>query len=119
MGADWRGIADAERDLYFHRENGRWRLVAVRRHESGAREWRADYREFENDFPRSVRLTSMTSSRFDLRLKLSQVEINAPLGADAFEVRVPPTASPITLDELRESGPLATPSKRTRDANGR
>jgi hypothetical protein len=43
---------------------------------------------------------------FDLQLTLSQIEVNAPLGADVFVVQVPATARPITLGELRESGPL-------------
>jgi hypothetical protein len=30
-----------------------------------------------------------------------------PLGPEAFQVRVPPTAMPITLSELRASGPLS------------
>ena len=37
---------------------------------------------------------------FDLRLALSQVELNPQLGPEVFEVRVPPSAQPITLDEL-------------------
>ena len=31
---------------------------------------------------------------------------HTPLGSDVFSVRIPPTAMPITLDELRVSGPL-------------
>jgi hypothetical protein len=108
FGSDWRGASNSDSDLYFHRDpgGGTWRLVAVTRRSSGASAWRADYREFQNDLPRSIRLSSTGSHAIDLRLKLSQVEIDPPLGAEAFEVRVPPTASAITLEELRESGPL-------------
>ena len=42
---------------------------------------------------------------FDLRLTLSQVEINVPLGADAFTVQIPRSARPISLDELRHARP--------------
>jgi hypothetical protein len=37
---------------------------------------------------------------------LSQVELNTPLGADAFQLQVPATAEAISVDELRRSGPL-------------
>jgi len=47
------------------------------------------------------------TSDFDLQLALSQVNVNVPLGADTFRVRVPDSARRITIDELRQSGPLA------------
>jgi hypothetical protein len=34
------------------------------------------------------------------------VAVNEPLTPAAFEIRVPPGTAAITLDELRESGPL-------------
>jgi outer membrane lipoprotein-sorting protein len=52
-------------------------------------------------------MISIDSSRFDLRLELSQVELNAKLPTAAFEVKVPPSADPITIQELRRSGPLS------------
>jgi len=42
----------------------------------------------------------------DARLAISQVETNVDLPAAAFTVIVPGSAAPITLDELRSSGPL-------------
>ena len=48
-----------------------------------------------------------TGESFNLTLKLSQVETNVPLDADAFRVRIPPDAQPITIEELRRSGPLS------------
>jgi len=47
------------------------------------------------------------AAAFDLHLVLSQVEINATLGEDAFKLQIPTSATPIGLDELRRSGPLA------------
>jgi hypothetical protein len=67
--------------------------------------WRAEYADFEDNLPRSIRLVSADRSRFDLRLKLSQVETNVELGADVFTVRIPQDADPISLDELRRSRP--------------
>ena len=64
---------------------------------------------FESNHPRTVHIVSLPAGRFDLQLDLSQVELNVALGPEAF--RLPQTAtsasiSPISLDELRRSGPL-------------
>lgn len=42
----------------------------------------------------------------DLTLILERVELNGTIEPDAFVARVPRDARPITLDELRRSGPL-------------
>jgi hypothetical protein len=42
----------------------------------------------------------------ELSLTLSQIELNTTLGPRAFMVDVPSDARPITLEELRKSGPL-------------
>jgi outer membrane lipoprotein-sorting protein len=105
---DWRIVEQEQQRLYLSRtgERGAWRLVAAVQGDAG-RTWRAEYRAFKDGLPREVRLTSTDDGRFDLRLTLSQVETNVPLGPETFEVKVPGSASPITLEELRESGPLA------------
>ena len=56
--------------------------------------WRAEYRDFSRlpagrRSAATVRLASVGSNRFDLRLALSQVEINVPLDADVFTVQIP------------------------------
>jgi hypothetical protein len=116
FGADWRVVSDGPTQLFLHREaNARWRLVASEHH-GGSRDtsgggqrdrgdWRAEYADFEDDLPHSIRLVSADASRFDLRLKLSQVETNVALGRDAFTVRVPQDADPISLEELRRTRP--------------
>jgi hypothetical protein len=106
IGDEWR-VVPGERQLYIRRSRPAdpWRLVAVVR--SGAPGWRADYREFVDDLPRSIRLTSLEARRFDLRLELSQVEINVPLEASTFRIAIPAGTQPLTLDELRAGGPLA------------
>jgi len=122
LGNDWRVVPNGAADLYLHRVAGRWQLVAAVHREGGdpstgsgsARptsraEWRAEYGEFESGSPRAVRLASADGKRFDLRLKLSQVETNARLGPEVFRVQIPRDADPITLDELRRSGPLGPP----------
>lgn len=116
VGDDWRVITTrASNELFLHRENAAfpWVLVAsVRAVGGGDRRWRAEFRDHQGGLPRSIRLTSVTGGggaeqAFDLQLALSQVEINIPLGPDAFTVQIPRSAEPITLQELRASGPLA------------
>ncbi len=108
LGNDWRAVTVGPTDVYLRRyqRESKWQLVAAVRHASAAadREWRAEYADFENGLPRSVRLTSAPDGRFDLRLTLSQLELNTPLGPDVFRVEIPPAAEPLTLEELKRSG---------------
>ena len=111
-GDNWRVISDPARvaEVYLHREAPAqpWRLAAVIRRPPGAAPWRAEYRDHQGGVPRSIRLASIDApdrSGFDLTLRLSQVEINTALGADVFRVEIPRSASPITLDELRNARP--------------
>jgi hypothetical protein len=109
-GDDWRIIHDdsAASDLYLRRErsDAPWQLVAVIRRGS-TRTWRVDYRDFVRDLPRGIRLTSSDAPALDVRLGLSQIEVNGPLDPATLRVRIPAGTAPITIDELRKSGPLA------------
>ncbi len=109
FGSDWRVVTVGASDVYLRRvpADGRWRLVAVV-HRAGDSDggWRAEYSDFQNGLPTTVRLTSAPRDRFDLRLTLSQIELNARLGPDVFRVDVPAGAEPMTIEELRRSGPL-------------
>jgi hypothetical protein len=107
-GDDWRVVTAGDDEIYFRRERSAapWRLVAAVHAGGNANAaWRAEYRDFLNGLPRSVRLVSRDPARFDLRLTLSQVEVNTTLGAEVFRVDVPRTARPITLQELRDARP--------------
>ena len=111
VGDDWRLVAAGPYDVYVHREkDGSWRLAAtqVRGAASG---WRAEYSGFQDGLPRSIRLVSLRARAFDLSIALSQVELNPTLGDEVFRIQIPASARPISLDELKESGPLG--------ANGR
>ena len=116
LGADWRVVrlaaGDAGYDLYLHREGAAqpWRLVATTREGPAQSGWRAEYRDFQNDLPRSIRIAALGADQtgkpaFDLTLALSQLEANVPLDADVFRVDIPQSADPITLDELRSARP--------------
>jgi len=119
LGDMWRTVpVGPDHVVYLHRDSpsAPWRLVVSVRHAAGSqRGWRAQYRDFQNDLPRAVRLTSDSAgpSGFDLQLVLSQVETNVPLGPEVFRVQIPASADPITLEELKRVGPLAPPRGKT------
>jgi hypothetical protein len=113
LSPEWRIVPDGPGQLYLHREGGAgpWRLAATLRQPEHGEGWRAEYRSFRDGLPQEIRLTSLTRGRFDLRLALSQVETNVALGPEAFRVQVPRGAQPMTLAELRASGPLSRSSR--------
>ena len=88
--------------VYLQRDRGTWRIRAARR--AG---WQIEYPEWDGMFPRVVRLRSdAQDANVDLTASLGQLETNVPVDAAAFTVNVPPGAATMTLDELRENGPL-------------
>jgi hypothetical protein len=111
VGDRWRILTVGESAQYFERDGrtGAWRMVAALHAMTDRPTWRAEYRGFLNGLPRSIRFVSPAPGRFDLRLALSDVEINTPVPNEAFELRIPPGTNPIGLEELRRSGPLAAP----------
>ena len=83
---------------------GAWTVRAAKR--AG---WQIEYPAWSGGFPQSVRLQSeQPALMVDLTATLSQIETNKDLEDAAFTVNVPPGAEPITLDELRDSGPLGS-----------
>jgi outer membrane biogenesis lipoprotein LolB len=88
-------------EIYLRR-TAMWEVRAARR--DG---WQIEYPGWQGRFPQSVRLVSDTPSvNVDLTATLSQVEANIDLESKAFSVDVPPDARPLTIEELRDSGPL-------------
>lgn len=61
-----------------------------------------------SQWPRRVRLSRQApgADAVDLTIALSQVETNVTLPAEAFTVDVPPGTLPMSLSQLRASGPL-------------
>ncbi len=88
--------------LYLRRASSQWELRAAQR--DG---WQLEYTMGPSQFPASVRLTSDSQKvPVDMNTGISQLEANVDLDASAFPVVVPPDTKPLTLDELRQSGPL-------------
>jgi hypothetical protein len=89
---------------WLRQEQGVWRLVASVRPPLEVR-----YADFVSGRPTTVRLrraSAAADTAVDLTLRLSQVDLNIPLGAEVFQVEIPEDATPLTLDELRRAGPL-------------
>lgn len=108
FGESWRVVTVNEDHAYLRRLDGVWRLVALLHHEDDGRGWRADYGDFARDVPQTIRLTSADDGRrFDLRLRLSRVEVNPRLGPEVFALKIPSSVSPISLEELRRTGPMS------------
>ncbi len=94
---------------YLRREAARWRVRA-----GETRRLTVGYTGGSDTVPAGIRLVAAPGSDLsvDLTLRLSQVESNAPLPANAFSVRIPPDATPLTLAELRDSGPMGEGRKK-------
>jgi hypothetical protein len=72
-----------------------------------------EYAEFVAGLPHVVRVQSSADAagaavEADLTIRVSQLETNTTFEANVFEVKVPEDAMPLTLDELREGGPLGS-----------
>jgi hypothetical protein len=106
IGGEWVVAATADGGTaYVHRVNGRWRLAALR-----GSSLDVELGIGSNPQPAFVRLSSPAGrdggASFDLVLRLEQVETNVAVPDEAFTVRVPADAVPMTLEELRQAGPL-------------
>lgn len=109
-GSDWAAIDLADHGtltIYLRRIAGDWRLVAAV--DSHLRIEYADHDPSAHT-PARIRLLALGSepgrAKADLRVNVSQIELNRPLDPAAFTVKVPAGAVPLTLDELRASGPM-------------
>jgi hypothetical protein len=90
---------------YIRSVDGTPRIVAA--HRPGVA---VEYGDYQNGLPRSVRLQRTGSVSATVLLELSQLEIGVTLGPEAFAVDVPKDARVITLEQLRQSGPLGEPA---------
>ncbi len=105
----WLAVDADERTIWLRQIGGAWRVVGAAR---GGIEIRYD--QYQGDRPSVVRLRTTgasASAASDLTLRISDVDINVPLGPEVFQVEIPPDAAPLSLAELRRSGPLGTEAR--------
>lgn len=89
--------------VFLARRDGRWRAVA-----GDADGIVVDYRGFDGDWPSAWRAAAATSAAI-LDVTVTDLTVNdASLDGNtaAFQVKLPPSATPMTLEELRAAGPL-------------
>jgi hypothetical protein len=100
--------------LYLRRVRGAVLELRAARRDN----WQIEYSDWQNDLPRTVRIISTAEPAVDLTARLSQIETNVDLEDSAFTVDVPRDALPITLEELRDAGPLRGTSRPTSREGG-
>ena len=87
---------------WLEQVGGAWRLVAATAKGIDVR-----YSDFVDGRSSTIRLRTTTQTApTDLTIRLSQIDVNQPLDAGVFDADVPAGATPMTLQELREAGPL-------------
>jgi hypothetical protein len=94
----WAAIDTGEATSWLQQVQGTWRLTAATRGQLQVR-----YADHGVRGPATLRLRAPGT---DLTVRLSQVDINEPLGPTAFQIEIPSDATPMTLEELRQAGPL-------------
>jgi len=88
--------------IYLQRIGNRWQLRAARR--AG---WQIEYPAFDGTFPQSVRLQSTSPDvRVDVTATINELETNVVLEDDVFSVEQSGNERPLSLEELRQAGPL-------------
>ena len=88
--------------LFLERVGPGWQARAARR--PG---WQIEYPVWQASFPGAVRLRSLDPTiPVDLTAQVSQLETNVSVDPAAFTVAVPEGILSMTIEELREAGPL-------------
>ena len=104
FGSQWAAVDFGGRETaYLQLVDDKWRIVAA---EHGP--LHIEYADQVAGQPATVRLRTPTS---ELTLKLSQLDLNVAMEPGAFTLPIPPRAVPMTLEELRDAGPLGTAAK--------
>ena len=101
-GPDWLSVdLESGGTLYLQRQAGRWRLVAGR---YGGLE--IEYPQFAGEQPSQI---IIRAGNANLTVGLSQLEVNGDLPRDELvAIKIPTGLQPITLEQLRNAGPLGS-----------
>jgi outer membrane biogenesis lipoprotein LolB len=104
FGEHWVAIDTADGRVAWLQRTDRWRIAAAT-----VQQFSIEFLDHAGTQPQRLRIrheAGGTTPAVDARLAVSQIETNVELPAEAFTVTVPQNAVPITVDELRASGPL-------------
>jgi hypothetical protein len=96
-------VQTADAQLFLASAGGRWQTIWGRFDELNV-----EYRGYASGAPTQVLLgTDATHDpRVQLQLTIDERTINETLAPEAFDYRPPPGATPMTLEELKQAGPL-------------
>ena len=97
----WVAVDTPGSTTYLRQIEGRWRVVAATRPPLVVH-----YAGFVSGRAATLRLQASGATKADLTVRLSDVNINVRLHPETFQVEVPSSADPLSLDELRQAGPL-------------
>jgi hypothetical protein len=103
FGERWTRVTSGGHTAWF-RQTDRWRLVETE--QNGLTLEFSNYTATQPGHVRIRRAATADRGALDVGLAISQVDTNVPLGAEAFTVDVKGESTLMTLDELRQSGPL-------------
>ena len=104
---DWAAVDVGGKQTFLRRVDGRWRVGGATRGPI-----RIVYADFTAGMPATIHVRSDSSTGgsaapvADITLRVSDLEINTAIDPRAFEIKVPPSALPLSLEELRRAGPL-------------
>lgn len=101
FGRDVRMTLSPTAHAWVREDGGRWQVRAAQ-----IDGWLVEYRLFQDAWPREVRVTAAGATPVDLKFSLSKVQVNIELPASAFTLTAPEGFDPMSLEELRASGPL-------------
>jgi hypothetical protein len=93
-------VVSGDTRVFLEDGDGVWRARA-----GDAPGLRVDYQAMEHGRPHRIALRSAPGAepRVSIVLRVDEAEINRPLPASIFTVRVPETATPMSIEELRAS----------------
>jgi hypothetical protein len=97
---DWMAVQRGDRTNWLRRVEGTWRTVASTRGSLQVR-----YEAFASATPSRIRIRTGSAAAVDadITLRVSDVDLDAPLAPEVFRVDIPDDAAPISLEEFRRS----------------
>jgi hypothetical protein len=104
FGDGWAAVDAGETSVFLRQVAGHWRVAGAKR---GV--LTVAYADFGAAGPATVEVRTPATAAggaADLVLRLSQLDVDPAFDARVFDVDVPRDAVPLTLEELRRSGPL-------------
>ena len=97
----WLAVESGGATTYLRQIDGRWRVAAAARPPVTVH-----YETFVGGRAETLHVQTSGAAAADVRVRLSDVNINVPLETAVFQVDVPADVEALTLDELRRAGPM-------------